>query len=112
MRLIKEICVTTGLALALFQANVNAGEWTSLSTINNLRIIDGSYIYGNLINGDRILSCGGWAFRVGGDTPLFKELVSMLLSAQVTGSRVKLYDTGVCVNGDQTVINGVQLKRD
>ncbi len=99
------------LCLAISQGSAYAGNWTQTeATINNLRVYAGQTVFGDLSGGSTLLSCGGATFRIDESVPMFTEIVSMLLAAQTTGAKVKLYDINVCTNSTQTQISGVMLK--
>ena len=111
------IILTTMFSAFLFASVSNAQQgWSSTTNIFDLRVFNGSIIYGQASSLDSVGICESTGvgaetnqFRLDEQSPFFAEVYSILLTAQATNRRVQLYRTGECQGRTFTIVNGARL---
>lgn len=97
------------VSMALSPVALSAQVWTGYGDVDHLRVWNGESILGYFVN--ETLPCGsGKNYQIKPDLPLQDTIVSILLTAQTTGKKVKLlYQEGECTENGNTYIYGVRL---
>jgi hypothetical protein len=97
------------IALMSSANSYGALQWSAPGTIKNVRVSNGSLIYGDVEG--VTLTCGSSSFRLASGLRLENGILSILLTAQSTGKKIKFHhEPGSCENTYTTIIRGAWIE--
>lgn len=111
---LKSLILST-ILLSCSTTVVNAQQgWSATTNLNQLRVFNGTIIYGQAVSLNQVGRCNGVnatgnGFQLDTESPFFEETYSILLTAQATGRRVQLYRSGECAGAQFPIVNGARL---
>lgn len=90
---------------------VHAAAWTPTKPINNLRGSVEGHWYVEMPNNPHECNGGGTLYRLDNNVSDRSEVISMLMTAQVSGLDVRLRKTECATSSNQMLFNAVWLAR-
>ena len=84
-----------------------AGSWSQVGNVNDFRIQGGTAVLGKLEG--VTLVCGTSEFRMVAGIEKEEQVFALLLSAQLSGKKVRLHQTDECDEDNRSLVIGVRI---